>query len=345
MSILKNRNIIAIDLAKNSLYVVAENKHGAIVKDKAMTVDQLRRFLARQPHSLVAMEACGSAHHWTWFAEDLGHEVKLLPPQHVVPFREGHKTDQTDTFSILEAAKRPKGKEAVKKSPQQLGLQTLLDIRERYVDQKRRYSNAVRGHLLEFGIRIRRGYAALDTHLYEVLEDADNGVPHRVRALMHRLYQSFQEAERHVQELDKELQQVIREVEPCQRLSQLEGVGPVAAISYYARIGDGRAFRNGRETAAWLGSTPQQYSTGGHVNMGHIRKRNVDRRLRATLLQGAMSVVAKLANGKPPGNQKMRWLKDLIDRRGPRIAAVALLNKNTRTAWAMLRSGEEYVAV
>lgn len=335
------RNIVAIDLAKSSFHLVFE-KGGKIAKSAAMTVKQLERFLNRQPPSLIAMEACGTAHYWCWYCERLGHQVKLLPPQHVSPYRQGHKTDRTDALAILEAAKRPGCKEAVKKTPEQMELQMLLEIRERYVDQKRRLSNAIRCYLLEFGVRLRKGYKSLKENLYEILEDAENGLPHRTRSLLDRQYQSFLEAERHIAELDKELQQVVREVEPCQRLIQLEGVGPVAAVTYYSRIGDGQAFRNGRETSAWIGATPQQYSTGGVANLGHIRKRNVDRQTRAILIQGALSVVSKLAKGQPPASHKMQWLKALIDRRGPRIAAVALVNKNTRTAWALMRTGEQY---
>ncbi|MCB1692203.1 MAG: IS110 family transposase [Pseudomonadales bacterium] len=338
------RNLIAIDLAKNSFYVVVEDRHGRIKLSRTMTVKQLERFLARQAESLVAMEACGTAHHWTWFAERHGHQVKLLPPQHVVPYRQGHKTDQTDALAILEAAKRPQCKEAVKKTPEQLELQILLEIRERYIDQKRRLSNAIRSYLLEFGIRIPKGYASLQSNLYAVLEDAENGLPMRLRALLDQQYQSFKAADAEVRQLDRELAQVIRDVEPCRRLVDIEGVGPVAAVTYYSGIGDGSAFKNGRETAAWIGATPQQYSTGGVANIGHIRKRNVDRHRRAILMQGALSLVYRVDKDPAPKTPKHQWLKALIERRGHRVATVALLNKNTRIAWAMLRSGEAYVA-
>lgn len=340
------RNLIAIDLAKSSFHVVVEDHHGKVLTNKSTTIRQLQKFLTRQPASVVAMEACGSAHHWCWYAEDLGHQVILLPAFHVAPHRQGHKTDQTDAFAILAAAKRSDRKEAVKKTPEQLELHTFLQVRESYVDQKRRLSNAIRSHLFEFGVRIPRGYRYLREHLYAVLEDADNGLPDRLRRLVQRLYLSFVHTSVQLNELDQELRQIVKQCEPCQRLSHLEGVGPVNAVALYTRIGDGHAFKNGREASALHGVTPQQHSTGGVTNIGHIRKRHVDKQMRAWLIQGALSVINHRKRAKRPADsKKMRWLDELVARRGERIAAVALVNKNIRTAWAMLSHREDYVLI
>jgi transposase len=338
-------NTIAIDLAKSSFHVVAQNPVGEIIVDRAMSVNQRKKFLVRQPASTGAMEACGSAHYWCWTAEEQGHQVILLPAFHVAPFRQGHKTDQTDAFAVLAAAQRAERKEAVKKTPEQLELQALLKIRDSYVDQKRRLSNAIRGHLFEFGIRIPKGYKQLREHLYAELEDAENGVPDRLRALLHRLYTSFSHASEHVAELDRELVQVTKHCEPCRRLQSLEGIGPVNAIALYTRIGDGSAFKNGREASALHGVTPQQHSTGGVANIGHIRKRHVDKQLRANLIQGALAAINIRKKATKSVSAKLRWLDQLIERRGARVAAVALVNKNIRTAWAMLSRNEEYVPV
>ena len=119
------------------------------------------------------------------------------------------------------------------------------------------------------------------------------------------------------------------------------GIGPKNAIGLYIRIGNGAHFKNGREAAACTGLTPKQASTGGKVRLGSIGKFKGDQRLRSSLITGAMSVVNAL-NKRPPRNAKEQWLKALIERRGPGRAAVALANKNVRTAWAMLRHNSAY---
>lgn len=336
------RNLISIDLAKSTFQVEVEDlRRHKILSSKKMTRRALQRFLARQEAGMVAMEACSTAHYWCWYAEAHGHETILLPPQHVKPYRQGHKTDETDTRAIREAAKRPDRKEAVKKTPELVELQGLLRVRDHYVDLKRQLSNMIRMHLLEFGICIPKSYAALQREIRPILEDAENGLATLTRELIDRLYQSFIEASQALKELDGQLKTVAKAYEPCQRLMKLEGVGPVCAVLLYVRIGDGSAFKDGREASALVGVTPQQYSTGGNVNLGHIRKKGVDKHARALLLQGAKAVIhAK----RDPETKKDFWLRDLIARRGENVAAVALVNKTVRTAWAMLSRGEDYVA-
>ena len=103
--------------------------------------------------------------------------------------------------------------------------------------------------------------------------------------------------------------------------------------------GSGRAFTKSREFSAYLGLTPRQYSSGGKTNIVGISKKVGNRRLRSILIQGARAYVYRM---KEPKSLKDRWLKDLIERAGPNRAAVALANKNVRTAWAMVTQGTEY---
>ena len=107
----------------------------------------------------------------------------------------------------------------------------------------------------------------------------------------------------------------------------------------FASLGTGEAFRNGREFSAYLGLTPKQYSSGGKVNIVGISRYVANRRLRAVLIQGARAYVHKM---KEPQTAKDRWLWSLIQRAGYGRAAVALANKNVRTAWPQLTQGTEY---
>lgn len=192
---------------------------------------------------------------------------------------------------------------------------------------------------MEFGVVMPRAFAALQRKLPEVLEDGDNEVPDMDRATLHRLYFRFLDLRADIQAMDAAIKALVMQHPGCSRLTALEGVGPISAVLLYASLGNGQAFSGSREFAAYLGLTPRQLSSGGKTNIVGLSKRIGNCRLRSILIQGARSCVHRLKEPKTP---KDRWLMDLIERAGHGKAAVALANKNARTAWAMLTQGTDY---
>jgi len=122
------------------------------------------------------------------------------------------------------------------------------------------------------------------------------------------------------------------------RIRQIPGIGPVVATAIVAAIGNGAAFRKGREFAAWLGIVPRQYSTGGKAKLLGISKRgNVY--LRKILIHGARAAVLRIKRDRAPIGA---WL-DALDARAPKnVVVVAMANKLARIAWAVLSSGNDY---
>jgi transposase len=59
----------------------------------------------------------------------------------------------------------------------------------------------------------------------------------------------------------------------CPRLRQTPGFGPLVSTATVAAIGNGAAFRRGRDFAAWVGVVPRQYSAGGKQKLFGISKR------------------------------------------------------------------------
>ena len=139
--------------------------------------------------------------------------------------------------------------------------------------------------------------------------------------------------------MDEQIKQIVKSNDGCKRLTALEGVGPIGAILLFATLGSGEAFKNGREFSAYIGLTPKQYSSGGKTIVIGISKYVANRRLRAVLIIGARAYVHK---HKHATSGKDEWLLALVARVGTGKAAVALANKNVRTAWAMLTQGTQY---
>lgn len=336
-----NNTLIAIDIAKSSFHAVSMQQ-AKVLTDKAFTRQKIKEWLAKQKPSHVVIEACGSAHYWARYAQSVGHTVQLIAPKHVTAFRQGHKTDKNDAMAIAIASQRPKTKSVAIKTVEQQGLQSIDRIRQHLTDNQTAVSNMIRGLLAEFGICFAKGVSAFKENIPEILEDAENELPHAFRTQISLMYESFIDAEAHLNQVNKQLETLINQQQHCKQLMALEGVGPVNALNLFLTLGEnGASFQHGREAAACIGLTPKQYSTGGVTVLGGISKKAGNKRLRSNLIQGALAVV-QVVNKRTPKNIKEQWLKRLIERKGTRRAAVALANKTVRTAWSMLHHNKEY---
>ena len=98
---------IGLDLAKHVFQAHGADTSGKVVFRKRLRREQVLTFFARQPACVVAMEACGSGHHWARELARLGHQVRLIPPAYVKPFVKRQKNDAADAEAICEAAQRP----------------------------------------------------------------------------------------------------------------------------------------------------------------------------------------------------------------------------------------------
>ena len=332
-------NTIGVDLAKNVIQVCVVSPTNKELQNKELTRKKFAEFLLKQKPALVAFEACATAHYWSRVARRHGHETKIIPALAVAPFRQGHKTDQNDALAVAEAARRPNIKEAPIKTVEQQSMQAVQRSRELLIQNRTALSNHIRGLLMEFGLVIPRGFSSLHENIPLMLEDGENELPDSYRPTLHLLYGRLCQLRDDLEFLDKQIAEVVKENVACRRLTQLEGVGPISSILLFATLGTGEAFKNGREFSAYLGLTPKQYSSGGKTNMIGISRRIANKRLRAVLIQGARAYVHRI---KEPKTVKDQWLWALIQRAGYGRAAVALANKNVRTAWALLTKGIEY---
>jgi transposase len=329
---------IGIDLAKQVFQVHGVDRHDKVVIRKQLTRAKMRGFFAQLSPCLIGIEACASAHYWARELSQFGHTVRLIAPQFVRPYRKNPKNDGNDAEAICEAVSRPAIRFVPVKSVAQQAVLTVHRARELLVGDRTALVNQIRGLLAEYGIVVPQGIARLRRVLPSVLDDAANGLPGLAREIIAELQERLWDLDARIAAYDRRIAQLARQHEAAQRLMQLEGVGAVTATAIMATIGDGKAFKNGRQFAAWLGLVPQQYSSGGKTRLGHISKRgNVS--LRTLLIHGARSVL-QLAGQRT--DAKSRWAEQPKQRRGNNIAAVALAAKHARIIWAILARGQEY---
>ncbi len=336
---MKHSTTVGVDLAKNVIQVSVVSARGKQLSNRSLSRKKFAEFLGKQKPALVAFEACATSHYWARAAERHGHVARIIPAKFVAPFRQGHKTDSNDALAVAEAARRPSIKEAPMKTIEQQGLQAIHRSRQLLIQECTALSNHLRGLLMEFGVVIPQGFASLLRAVPEILEDGENELPDMYRPTLQRLYTRLLELREDIEAMTKEVEVLVKEHPVCSKLTALEGIGPIGALLLYATLGSGNAFSGSREFAAYLGLAPRQYSSGGKTNIVGLSKKIGNCRLRSILILGARAYVYKL---KEPKSSKDKWLKANIERNGESRAAIALANKNVRTAWAMVTQGTEY---
>jgi transposase len=265
----------------------------------------------------------------------------LIPPQYVKPYVRGNKNDYNDALAIAEAVVQPQMRFAAIKTVAQQDIQALHRLRERRIAERTALCNQVRGLLGEYGIVLPRGVVSLRRRLPELLEDAGNGLSELFRRLLAQCDQQFGELDAHIDGYTRELKRQSRQSAVCQRLETIPGYGPIVASVFYSVVGDGSAYRRGRDVSAAVGLVPRQHSSGGKENLLGISKRG-DRYLRSLLIHGARSVVRQAA-GKD--DRLSRWINRVKAARGYNKAVVALANKLARIGWAVLAHNTTYQAV
>jgi len=97
---------ISIDIAKSVFHVHGVNAAGEPTVSRKLRRAQVLDFLRRLNPCLAGMEACATSHHWAREIAALGHDVRLMPPQHVKPYVKRQKNDAADAAAICEAVER-----------------------------------------------------------------------------------------------------------------------------------------------------------------------------------------------------------------------------------------------
>jgi len=328
---------IGLDIAKSVFQVHGIDGEGQVVVQKRLTRRKLLPFFERLSPCLVGLEACAAAHHWGRELSKLGHDVRLMPPSYVKPYVKRQKNDAADAEAICEAVQRPTMRFVEIKSRDQQSVMTLHRVRLLLIRQRVQLSNAIRGHMAEYGLVAAVGRNGLAQLIAIIGDHDDERIPEVARASLAVLVAQLNLVNERILEMDRRVRTSARSTEVSRRLMEVPGVGPLLASAIVATVPDPGAFKSGRSLAAWIGLVPRQNSSGGKDRLGSITKKG-DQYLRQLLVAGALAVIryAQRYGTRRP------WLVQLLARRKTKIAAVALANKMARMIWAMMMSGERF---
>jgi transposase len=262
----------------------------------------------------------------------------LIAPQFIKAYVKSPKNDARDAEAICEAVTRPTMRFVPIKRIEQQDLQALHRIRERLMKARTALVNEIRGLLSEYGIVLPQSIAKFRALIVEKLEADQAKLTALSTEVFWHLYDEFLAVEKRLAYYDEKLTAMGQAHPECQRLQTIPGIGPVSATALIAAIGDVTQFKNGRQLAAWLGLVPREHSTGGQPRLLGISTRG-DRSRRQLLVHGARATLRWVDTRS---DERSRWLRALIARRGTNRAAVALANTNARIVWALLADNQEY---
>ena len=327
---------VGVDLAKNLIQVHAVDANGKRLVSRALKRGQFQSWCAQLPaNTVVAMEACSSAHHWARRLRAMGMDARLIAANFVTPYRmEGKsgKNDANDAAAICEAASRPSMRFVPIKSCEQQGVMSLHRVREGFKEERTGCINRIRGVLAEHGLVFGKSPKALRAVLADVLEDADNELSGRARLVLQQAYEHWRELDERIVWCDRQVGQHVRSSPEAQRVIKITGIGELSASALVGGVGEFKQFSSAKQFGAFVGLVPSQNSSGGKASLGRITKRGDDY-LRTLLIQGAKSAVMSADKRNDPIS---RWLVQLTARVGWQKACVAMANKNARIVWAVM---------
>jgi transposase len=240
---------IGIDLAKNTFSLHGIDVHGKVFLKKTVSRNKLLLTLANVPPCLIGLEACSGSHYWAREIGKLGHDVRIMAPKFVIPYRKGGKNDNNDAAAICEAVTRPDMRFVPAKSSEQQAVLSLHRVRQGLITQRTALINQLRGLLTEFGVVIPKGRYQTHDYVPDILEDGENGLPALARELINDVWQRYRTTCEEVLSADRRISALARESEQASRLMTIPGIGELIATAMVASV-DPKQFDNSRQVAA-----------------------------------------------------------------------------------------------
>ena len=328
----------AIDLHKRESQIRILTEEGELVDTRIPTTrDHLTAVFADRSRMRVLLEA-GTESEWVaQHLETLGHQVIVADPNYAPMY--GHrsrrvKTDRRDVAALTEACLHGIYRPVHRRSERQRAVQQELNVRDVLIQARTRSILVARAMTRANGLRLRSGVAATFVRRLNAL-----AVPPAMATASRPLCRVIDLLNEELRALDARLASAAKAEPELSRLMTLPGVGPITATAFVAALDDAARFRSPRQVTSYLGLVPSEYSSGDKRHRGRLL-RSGHPRVQALLVQAAWRVW-RSRNLETEGLR--RWTQALGDRRGKKVAVVALARRLARILFAMWRDKAEFL--
>jgi len=325
------------DLAKTSSQLCLRTEDGQLVEHRLKTTrEELTRFFAERPPTRILIEAATESEWVAQHLEGLGHEVIVADPNFAPMYAtlsKKIKTDKRDARALCDACERGTYHPAYRSTDAQRQVRAELIARETLVATRTKYISVIRSMLRREGIRVQScGAQYFRTHV-ELLD-----LPAHLRSAIAPLLAVLCVLGEQIGQADEQLAAVSKSEPLIKRLCLIPSVGPVTSITFVAILGEASRFSSAKQVRAYLGLVPKEDSSGERQHRGHITKAG-NSRVRSLLVEVAWSM---LSSKKREVQALKQWALRIAERRGKRVAVVALARKLAGILYALWRDGTEF---
>jgi transposase len=330
-----------LDLGDNYSYLcLIETQSGELIEEGRLrtTPEAFRRRFASEQHLRIAIEA---GTHSPWVSrvlEECGHEVLVANARKIrLIYANKRKTDEIDAENLARLARLdPKLLYPLQHRGEE-GQAHLAIIRSRQalVDCRTQLVNHVRGAVKSFGGRLpkcpaRSFHKRAAAHIPAALWPALGPILEQIGSLTER-----------IREYDRQLETVCQEHYPeTELLCQVEGIGPLTALTFVLTLEDPYRFERSRSVGAYLGLVPATDQSGDRDPQKHISKEG-DEMLRKLLVGSAHYILGPFGS-----DSDLRRHGEKIASRGgknaKKRAVVAVARKLAVLLHSLWVSGEVY---
>lgn len=329
---------IGLDLGKTSSQVCIQTEDGELIERRIKTErEQFAKVFGQRPPSRILVEASTESEWVAGYLETLGHEVIVADPNFAPMYATRSKkikTDKRDARALCEACRLGAYRKAHRTSAAQRHIRAQLSVRESLVGTRTKYIVLIKSLLSREGWRMRSG----SSHTFgervkglplsmELLEEIDP-----LLILLETLNEQIAEA-------DRKLVELVESDGAVKLLTSVPGVGKVTATAFVAAIDEVARFDSAKGVRSYFGLVPREFSSGEKQKRGGISKAG-SKRIRSLLVEVAWGIMCRKSES---GTEELRtWAMNIAQRRGRKIAAVALARKLAGILYAMLRDGTEF---
>ena len=329
---------IGIDVHKNESQICIGPDQGEVQEPRIATRrDRFAAALGDRPRARILIEASTESEWVARCLEALGHEVIVADPNYAPMYATRSrriKTDRRDARALMEACRLGAYRPAHRTSDVQRRVRARLAMRGSLVQSRTRLIGLTRALLRREGLRVRSGSVWSFGKRVAELE-----LPAWLRDVIAPLEAVMEQVNEQIEAADGVLAEIVRNDPVVRRLCTAPGVGPVTGVAFAATLDRVERFRCAHQVECYLGLVPREDSSGERQHRGRITKAG-NSRMRCLLVEAAWSIM--LSKGAPAAPLR-RWAERIAQRRGRRIAVVALARRLAGILYAMWRDETEYV--